>query len=72
MRNLLDKASDAQSLDGNRLTGSLQIPVRKWSTPTLAKAQERADSKVPSGRLTLRLGDVGVSEKLDHPLDHRL
>ena len=27
MRNLLDTASIAQNLDGNRLTGSLQIPV---------------------------------------------
>ena len=26
-RNLLDKSSVAQSLDGNRLTGSLHVPV---------------------------------------------
>jgi len=29
MRNLLAKASDAQSLDGSRLTGSLLIPTQR-------------------------------------------
>jgi len=32
MRNLLDKSSVAQSLDGDRLTGSLRYPRRKAST----------------------------------------
>jgi len=39
MRNLLDESSDAQSLDENRLTGSLHFPVAV-SSQSAAQTQE--------------------------------
>jgi hypothetical protein len=42
-RNLLDKASAAQNLDGNRLTGSLLVPVTELWGPFRKDASPPAD-----------------------------
>src|SRR5215469_12763557 len=39
-RNLLDKASAAQSLDGNRLTGSLLVPAARLYSPDYPPTSE--------------------------------
>jgi hypothetical protein len=41
MRNLLDESSDAQSLDKDRLTGSLHFPVTVFSQSAVQTQEER-------------------------------
>ena len=51
MRNLLDKTRVAQSLDGNRLTGSLLIPGSKIIFACLFPHKRESNANVRFGSL---------------------
>jgi hypothetical protein len=71
MRNLLDEASAAQNLDGNRLTGSLHFPVnRSYAYPApSARAAKAARDDVRFGSkadIALAKSDVRFTPKSGH------
>jgi hypothetical protein len=71
MRNLLDKASAAQSLDGERLTGSLHFPCAKTyvhASPDARAAKHATAVKPPrAGYFTPRWG---IQRSSDRSSDH--
>jgi hypothetical protein len=59
-RNLLENASAAQSLDGDRLTGSLLNPQDKNICDRPIRTQEEAELAISSDRSQLSVGHTPV------------